>query len=478
MNIALLGPSGAGKGTHAAALCARYRLRHVATGDLFRHHVATGSVLGRIARRYMEQGELVPDEVVDAMIDEWGDSLGPDDGTLFDGFPRTADQAAACDHLLRRLGRTLDAVVYLNVGDDEVERRLGGRMVCPVCQAPFHPLFRPPRDGVACDRCRACVAPRPDDTAELVRTRLRVFHRAIQPVVAHYAAAGRLVIVPGEDSVAAVDRVLVETFDAIRDGTVHFASPAEAAALAPPAVVVTPRHVRRGPALALAVLGGPGSGKGTQAARLGAALQLPHIAMSDLFRENLRRGSALGQLAKGYMERGELVPDDVTDSIIEERLAQPDAQEGFILDGFPRTRRQADALSDILGRQHRALTAALFIAVSDDALVERLSGRLICPDCQAPFHLRFRPPQVAGRCDRCGGSLQSRSDDAPATVRVRLAAFHRQTEPLLAWYRANGLLREIPGEGAPGQVAARIQAVVRELKEAPAAVADVAVATR
>lgn len=468
MNIALLGPSGVGKGTHAAMLSARCRLRHVATGDLFRHHVRTGSALGRLAKKYMTQGELVPDEVVDAMIDEWGDSLGPDDGALFDGFPRTTDQVAYLDGLLKRLGRELDAVVYLHASDGEIARRLSGRLICPACQTPYHAQFKPSRAAGLCDRCGATLQSRPDDTAELVRTRLRVFHRTAEPVLRHFAEAGKLIVVPGEGAVGAVEQALIGVFEAIKDRSVRFAGIEDLRVLLPVRPVATVDELLVAPALDLALLGGPGSGKGTQAERLSDALRLPHIATGDLFRENLRLGSALGQLAKSYMDRGELVPDDVTEAIVEERLARDDTRAGFILDGFPRNRSQAEALNDIMTRKRRRLAAVLYIDVSDAAIVERLSGRMICRTCQAPYHQRFNPPKQEGACDRCGGPLYTRADDVPETVRARLVTFHRQTEPLIAFYRNAGILNEITGEGGVSEIAARCLAVVQGLVGRPA----------
>ena len=211
----------------------------------------------------------------------------------------------------------------------------------------------------------------------------------------------------------------------------------------------------------IVLLGGPGSGKGTQAQELSAKLKLAHIASGDLFRDNFRRATELGQLAKSYMDRGELVPDDVTEGMVEERLARPDARDGFILDGFPRTLPQAHALGEMLDRLHRQLSGVLCINVSDDAIVSRLSGRLICRNCQAPYHSVFNPPKTADTCDQCGGELYQRADDNAATVRARLATFHAQTEPLIEYYRGAGLLHEINGEGDIAVVSARSLAAVK-----------------
>jgi adenylate kinase len=204
--------------------------------------------------------------------------------------------------------------------------------------------------------------------------------------------------------------------------------------------------------LDLVLLGGPGSGKGTQAAQLSARLRLPHVATGNLFRENLRQQTELGRVARNYMDRGELVPDEVTDAMVEQRLALPDTGEGFILDGFPRSVAQAHALAEILGRLRRGLAAVLYIRVSDAAIVARLSARLVCRKCEASYHLHFQPPRQPGRCDICAGELYQRADDNPDTVRARLVTFHRQTEPLIAFYAAAGLLRTIAGEGAPAAI--------------------------
>ncbi|OGA50192.1 MAG: adenylate kinase [Betaproteobacteria bacterium RIFCSPLOWO2_12_FULL_62_58] len=217
------------------------------------------------------------------------------------------------------------------------------------------------------------------------------------------------------------------------------------------------------PSLDLVLLGGPGSGKGTQAEQLSKQFKLPHIATGDLFRDNLKNATDLGKLAKTYMDRGELVPDDVTEAMVEERLSRPDTHDGFILDGFPRTLPQAQALMDMMAGLQRRIAGVLYINVSDEAIVSRLSGRLICRNCQTPYHKQFKPPKKPDVCDNCGGALYQRDDDNPNTVRARLKTFHGQTEPLIEYYDKAGLLHEISGEGEVSQVIERSVSAARNL---------------
>ncbi|HVU32137.1 MAG TPA: adenylate kinase [Opitutaceae bacterium] len=466
MNIAVIGPSGAGKGTHAASLSSRFRLQHVATGDLFRQNVQGHTALGILARKYIDQGELVPDEVVDAMIEEWCDRLPPERGALLDGFPRTAYQAQFLEELLGRFGRTLDAVVYLKVPDEMIVQRLSGRFICRSCQQPYHQQSRPPAVYGVCDECGGELYHRPDDSTELVNARLRVFHRTTDPLLSHYAAANKLILISGEGTVPDVDARLVRALEGVRNRTYGFATPADVAQLAkPPAAKAAAAHRLR-TTTDIVLLGGPGSGKGTQAARLSGQLKLPHIATGDLFRENLRQATDLGKVARGYMDRGELVPDDITEAMVEERLARTDVNDGFILDGFPRTLPQAQALTDMLARLHRRLVGVVYIKVSDDALVLRLSGRLICRQCQAPYHAFFKPPRREGVCDACGGDLYQRSDDKPETVRTRLVTFHAQTEPLIRYFEDAGLLHEIDGEDDVDEITVRALSTIRQFAPA------------
>lgn len=201
-------------------------------------------------------------------------------------------------------------------------------------------------------------------------------------------------------------------------------------------------------ALFLVLLGGPGAGKGTQAERLSSALGIPQVSTGDLFRENLKNETELGLLAKGYMERGELVPDQVTVGMVRERLSRPDAAQGAILDGFPRTIAQAEALEALLAELGFELAVVPYIKVPEDVLLARLAGRWTCRKCGAMYHELFSPPQEAGVCDKCGGELYQRPDDTPETQKHRIKVYFDQTAPLIDYYREKGLLREV--DGRPG----------------------------
>lgn len=196
----------------------------------------------------------------------------------------------------------------------------------------------------------------------------------------------------------------------------------------------------------LILLGPPGAGKGTQATLLSQRLGIPHVASGDLFREAMKKGTERGKGIQSYLERGVLVPDEVTNDMIEERLKEPDCAPGVILDGFPRTIEQAQALEGILAERGKEVDRVLVIQVSEGTLIERLSGRRTCRRCQANYHLLFNPPQEEGVCDKCGGDLYQRSDDKEETVRRRFRVYTEETAPLIDYYRRQGLLTEIDGE--------------------------------
>lgn len=210
------------------------------------------------------------------------------------------------------------------------------------------------------------------------------------------------------------------------------------------------------------LLGPPGAGKGTQAKMLEDELNIPQIASGDLLRIAVRNKSPLGQEARRFMERGALVPDELVLRMIEERMRQSDTQGGFVLDGFPRTLPQAEALRLMLERTERPLDLVLALLVGDDEVVRRISGRRTCRNCGATYHLIFDPPRNLNVCDRCQGELYQRDDDAEETVRNRLTAYHRQTKPLLEYYERQGLLKPIDGQDRVEVVHERIKAALGE----------------
>ncbi|PWI58637.1 adenylate kinase [Sulfoacidibacillus thermotolerans] len=199
-------------------------------------------------------------------------------------------------------------------------------------------------------------------------------------------------------------------------------------------------------------LGLPGAGKGTQAANITQDFGIPHIATGDMFRSAIAAGTPLGKEVQGYLDAGLLVPDELTIRVVRERLQAPDAQNGFLLDGFPRTQPQAVALDEMLAEISRPLTHVLYLVVSQEELLSRLTGRRVCKKCGASYHVIFNPSRVENVCDRCGGELITRPDDEPKAVAVRLRENMQRTEELAAFYAARGLLAKIDGEQPIGHV--------------------------
>jgi adenylate kinase len=211
--------------------------------------------------------------------------------------------------------------------------------------------------------------------------------------------------------------------------------------------------------LNLILLGPPGSGKGTQGELLQEDLRLPYYATGDILRAAVREGTEIGAQAKQYMDRGDLVPDDVIVGVIAERIDGKEAEDGFILDGFPRTEPQAEALASKLGELGREVSVALLIDVSDDEVVRRLGGRRTCPNGHV-YHVEFDPPESEGVCDVCGAELEVRDDDKPDVIRHRLDQYHSKTEPLISYYEGRGLLQRVDGTLAPDEVNERIRALL------------------
>jgi adenylate kinase len=214
----------------------------------------------------------------------------------------------------------------------------------------------------------------------------------------------------------------------------------------------------------LVLLGAPGAGKGTQADLLTKKLKLAHIASGDLFRQALSKGTELGLLAKSYMEKGQLVPNEITIKMVLERITAPDCLAGIILDGFPRNVEQAKALDAALKAQNKSIDKAVYIKVSEQELLTRLTGRWICRACQTPYHEVNSPPKVAGICDKCGGELYQRADDNTQTIKKRLEVFFGETAPLIDYYSKSGKLLEVQGEGTMEDISARIVSALQSSK--------------
>ena len=213
------------------------------------------------------------------------------------------------------------------------------------------------------------------------------------------------------------------------------------------------------------ILGAPGAGKGTQADILSQEMDLPHIASGDLFRQALEKKTEVGLLAKSHMDRGELVPDEITIKMILERINQPDCTSGCLLDGFPRTLHQAKVLDKALKEQGKTIDKAIYIEVPNEELVKRLSGRWLCRTCQTPYHIINSPPKTPGKCDKCGGKLYQRSDDREETVKDRLSIFFAQTVPILDYYKKQGKLIRVNGnlgmQGVAREIISALKAGIR-----------------
>jgi len=203
-------------------------------------------------------------------------------------------------------------------------------------------------------------------------------------------------------------------------------------------------------------LGPPGAGKGTQAKILIDKFGIPQISTGDMLREHRAKGTELGKKAQEYMDKGQLVPDEIILGMVKERLSQPDCAKGFILDGFPRTVAQAEALDKILSEMGKKLDFALALVVPDELLVERLTGRRTCKGCGMMYHIKYKPPKVEGKCDVCGGELYQRPDDNEETVRNRLKVYHESTAPLIDYYKKQGILKEIDGSKSIEEITAQL----------------------
>ncbi len=214
----------------------------------------------------------------------------------------------------------------------------------------------------------------------------------------------------------------------------------------------------------LILLGPPGGGKGTQAKRIVEKYGIPQISTGDILREAVAKGTELGKKAKEYMDKGELVPDEVVIGIVKERLAQPDCEKGFILDGFPRTLKQAEALDEILEDMNKKIDAVINISVPDEEIIKRIVYRRVCKNCGAVYNLIYSPPKEDNKCDKCGGELYQRDDDKEETVKERLRVYKEQTQPLIDYYRNKGVLFDVDGTKTIDEVWEQIESILNKIK--------------
>ena len=210
------------------------------------------------------------------------------------------------------------------------------------------------------------------------------------------------------------------------------------------------------------MLGAPGAGKGTQAKQIAAKYEIPHISTGDIFRANIKNGTELGKKAKEYMDQGMLVPDELTCDLVMDRIAQDDCERGFVLDGFPRTIPQAEALTNALNTIGQSLDYAIDVDVPDENIVNRMSGRRACLNCGATYHIVFNPTKVDGVCDTCGNETVLRDDDKPETVQKRLTVYHDQTQPLIDYYRNMNILKSVDGTKPMNEVFSDIVSILGE----------------
>lgn len=210
------------------------------------------------------------------------------------------------------------------------------------------------------------------------------------------------------------------------------------------------------------MLGAPGAGKGSQASRIAKEYQLPHISTGDIFRANLKEETELGKRAKSFMDKGELVPDDITIAMLLDRIHKEDCKNGYILDGFPRTIPQAEVLKEALAKKNEKIDLALDVEASDELIIKRMAGRRTCPACGAIYHIVTLPPKTEGICDRCGADLIQRKDDNEETVKNRLKIYHEVTEPLISYYKKEGILEEIDGAEELDKVFEKVKRIIHE----------------
>jgi len=432
LGVVVAGPPAGGKGTQCEKIKERFGLVHISTGDLLREAVMAQSAFGRKIKRFMEKGELVPDEIVIKMVK---DRLDADDvrqrGWLLDGFPRTKEQALA----LEKYGVKADLFLLLNVPDIRLVDRVTGRRSDPVTGKIYHMKSNPPPTEEIAKR----VVHRVDDTEAAIRTRISKYHANLNAIRDNYKDV--LVEIDGDRVPDAVFADVVDVFER----KLQEENPRLIRQLIEEEHGLTKR-------VNMIISGPPAAGKGTQCEFIKKEWGLAHISTGDLLREAVQNKTPVGAVAAGFMARGELVPDELIIDLVTQRLAQDDVKhQGWLLDGFPRTKAQADSLTS------KGIRPDLFILleVDDDELVERVVGRRSDPETGKIYHLKFNPPPPDAV-----HRLQHRTDDTKEAVQVRLLKYHENVAAVRGSYE--DVIVSVNGGGGrkPDQVFQHIRVAV------------------
>lgn len=422
MNIAIIGPNCAGKTTCAKKIAKEFGLLRFSLGQMIKDSIRAHTFLGLMTRPYAVRGNFVPDEVANAALEEKITSNTEARGFVFDGFPCTLYQAVYMIDLLQQQGMKLDGVIFMKVAPDTT----------------FERAF-----------ARKSTDEQIEKTPESISGRINNYKNVAEPILRLFANSSSFLIVDAE-------RSNEETYPQIRS----FIKSVENETFKPTPIASLEKEIDQFLAsyhltektpvstspLNLVLMGPPGCGKGTHSGCLSEFLSVPAISTGNLFRDHLKNKTALGAIAGAFINAGRLVPDAVTAAIVKKRLNDTDAMHGFILDGFPRTVPQADALDTILTVSSRSLDGVIYINVPDEEIIRRMAGRRFCPRCQNTYHILFNKPKKEGVCDLDGEKLIIRSDDKESTVKERLEAYRRQTLPVIEHYRQRGLLQEIIGK--------------------------------
>lgn len=421
----LLGPPGAGKGTHAPKIVETLGIPQLSTGDMLRDAVAANTPVGQQAKQVMEAGNLVSDDIVIGIIRDRVKKNDCEKGFILDGFPRTIAQARALDGMLSSTSEAVKTVLEFNVQDDVLVERICGRWIHKASGRSYHVKFNAPKsykgesmptaDNMRDDATGEALMQRPDDTKEALPKRLDAYHAETKPILGHYSANSSCKVVK-VDAGQTPAKVWVDT----------------AQALGMRAIMI--------------LLGPPGAGKGTHAPRIVAAKGIPQLSTGDMLREAVAAGTEVGLEAKSLMDAGNLVSDDIVVGIIQDRIKAKDCDNGFILDGFPRTIAQAKALDGMLSASAEAVQMVIEFKVPDDVLVERICGRWVHKATGRSYHVKFNPPKSYDgvsvpttenmKDDTTGQPLMQRADDTEQALPKRLRAYHAETEPILDHYFA------------------------------------------